>query len=199
MARVLIAVLLTCVLALSGCSDDGSGAEVPDETSAAPTSDAPTSEPTSEATSGTAGVAPATGEEIDLDGMSLRLPADFVAKDVRDIGFTAVREGRLPYDTFQGRIQDNLGITSTLAQTIALRNDLQLFYLRDPKVLAPVVIDGLKMFHLSGKVSDVLYAEAYGSDLGDHVIDLSFLFGPGTTPAERREVVGSVLATVDLD
>ena len=201
MSRALIAALVVCAVGLAGCSDDGSDAgprtptptvTTPITTSTSPAAPSPSDPSTSP------GVEPATGDLLELDGMSLRVPEGWDVVDRTDTGFTASRRVNVVHDTLDVRIQDNLGISEPLASTIEMRNDLQVFYERDPQVEQPVVIDGLKMFHLSGQVSDNFWAEAYGSDLGDHTIDVSFLFGPKTSPAERREAVDSVLATVEI-
>lgn len=205
---VLISAVVVCVLT-AGCSDSDSGPGTPAGSASTPstaptngtsTSTSPSDSPSSTPSSTPSGAEAATGELIEMDGMSMRAPDDWVILDQRKTGFTASHRGNVIADTLAVRVQDNLGFSESLKDTIEFRNSLEIFYANDPKVMKPVMIDGQKMFHLSGWVSRRnLWAEAYGTDLGDHTIDISFLFGRKVDPAVRRATVDSVMATVQVD
>ena len=63
------------------------------------------------------------------------------------------------------------------------------------KVMKPVEIDGVDFYHLAGRSSRYTYAEAFGTIYHGGQVALSMNFPTDLKPAERQEVVDSVLAS----
>ncbi len=158
----LVALALTATLTLAGCGADekgGDGSPGPDPasspseespTEAEPSESAEPSEPAEPETPLGTGAAPATGQELTFDALSLRLPQGWkvVSKDVE--GFTARPKGlTLDYLTLQFLAND--GLTSPPEQARREHDESDGFAKDPPLILPPVEVDGVAMFHRSGQ------------------------------------------------
>ena len=61
-----------------------------------------------------------------------------------------------------------------------------------------VELDGEQFYHLTGTLEPGLYAERFGTIVGDDRLSVEFEFGNGQGRAERDEIIASVLATVQV-
>lgn len=179
----------------SGTSSTSSAPATPSTPSTPSTSDSPV-DPPPETSSGPAA---ASGELVEFDGLSARIPAGWKIKDQDFRSAYASRSQGVLVDSLTIQFQDNFGEQSSLPELIEFHNDFEIFYERNPKTLEPVTIDGVEMFHLAGKVTDNLWGEAFGADLEQSTADFSFLFSSATGPAERQRVVDTFLASVDFE
>jgi hypothetical protein len=202
----LAALALTAALTLAGCGDDekgGGGSPGPDPTSSA--SEEPPTETESEPTEPTepdtplgTGAAPATGQELTFDALSLRLPKGWriVSKDVE--GFIARPKG-LTLDYLTVQFLTNDGLTSSPEQARRAHNRSDGFPKDPPLVLPTVEVDGVPMFHRSGNVSRTTWLESFGSNSTDYTVYLTFELQPfDRTTKQQRALADSVLATVDM-
>lgn len=69
------------------------------------------------------------------------------------------------------------------------------FYSRKPRKLPLVELDGVEAYHLAGKVERSTYLEEFGVIVDDQIVTLGFDFSLEVSPAERREIVDSVVAS----
>ena len=141
-------------------------------------------------------VEPASGPDLTQTTLSVRAPR----------GWTLTKEG----DPFSAQATD--GLSSIFVTEIEDFGDGLLDigeqarialdsgpYLQEPTVLEPVEIDGREWYHISGPTDRVRHIDAYGtSEAGvSYSVDIS-LDRATFTPAQRRELVDSVLASVTL-
>ncbi len=201
--------LAALALTVAGCggdeSDDAGRGDSPapgsSSTSSAepsePSDPAETGSTTSETPLGT-GAAPATGQELTFDALSLRLPKGWkiVSKDVE--GFTARPRGlTLDYLTLQFLAND--GRTSSPEAALREHNRSDGFPKDPPLTLPPVEVDGVAMFHRSGNVTRNTWLESFGSNSTDYTVYLTFELQPfDRSVKQQRALADSVLATVDM-
>ncbi len=214
-------VLLVCLgaTALSGCSGDDpapdepsstavtSTPDAPDPTSGSPSvdpSEDPTPDPTPDATPDTtpestyADVEPATGELVELDGLSLRVPVGYQVLDSTGDLLNAQVDPAAGFDFLGVSATGNYDEHKDLDAMLATHNERDISYRRDPTTRDRVVVDGVEMYHASGKVSPQLWAEAFGGGNTAYDIDIAFAFGLDTPAAERQRITESVMASIDL-
>lgn len=84
-------------------------------------------------------------------------------------------------------------LTRARAERIVARND---DWTRAPKVGSHVTIDGSTFFHLAGPTGQGRWYDVYASPDGDRL--LHFGFKTAVRRAQRKHLVGSVLASVRL-
>ena len=94
--------------------------------------------------------------------------------------------------------QTNLGIVDTVDDNRKHHIAGNIAYLYPPKTLDPVTIDGVRMFHVAGKVNDSQWGEAFGGDSEGYLVTFGFLFDLRGDPDERRQVIDEVLASINL-
>ncbi|WP_341923713.1 hypothetical protein [Nocardioides psychrotolerans] len=201
MKRSLGSLSLCAVLALtSACSgeDDpapgaGGTASTPEES--APSSDEPTAEASPEQPA-TPEVEAASGPDLTQTNLSVRAPE----------GWTLTREG----DPFSGQASEGLssifvteiedlgdGVLSIQQQAEIAQNGGA--YLTRPKILDPVEIDGREWYHLAGPTDRIRHLDAFGTseDGLSYAVDISLNLAT-FTPAQRQELVDSVLASISI-
>lgn len=201
MKRSLGSLTVCAVLVLtSACSggDDpapGAGGTASTPEGSAPSSDEPTAEESPEEPQ-TPEVEPATGPDLTQTNLSVRAPE----------GWTLTREG----DPFSGQASEGLssifvteiedfgdGLLSTRQQAEIAQNAGS--YLTKPKILEPVEIDGREWYHVAGPTDRVRHVDAFGTseDGLSYSVDISLNLAT-FTPAERQELVDSVLASISI-
>ncbi len=199
----LVALALAAALSLGACNDDEKKNDDP-PSSAPPSSgttspsDPPTSEPTEPATPLGTGAAPATGQEISLDALSVRIPKGWqlVSQDIE--GFIARPKG-LTLDYLTVDFITNDGVPTSVEQALREANRSDSFAKDPPMILPPVEVDGVPMYHRSGKVSRTTWLESFGSNSTAYTVSITFELQPfDRTVKQQRELADSVLATVDL-
>jgi hypothetical protein len=195
-ARCAAAALL---LVLTGCGSDEPIADAP--TPQAPVSESPLATGSESGTSAdaeeTAAVAPADGVLLEVEGMSAHAPRgwvegpDFVSQagaNPRLVLGTSMDLYSFPVFGELTMTTDDLAEDSTRSgswKRRATRRD-------------DVVIDGVDAFHVAGQVNPDEYADVYGAVVGDLQLTVVFSWEQGEDRAYRDEVIGSVLASVDL-
>lgn len=208
--RVLVGFVIGVVV-LGGCSSEGAGeGSAPDAASSASTqptsvasSGSPTVSPTgspSESADPSPSVEPATGQLVEMGALSLRVPANYVVDRFDDESYSARGKGIKGSLATMGALRiDSLGTPASLRT--ALKNYRSTnSYLRDPEEREPVVVGGLKMFHIAGMSNDDAWTEAYGIETAQNVYAIDFEFIAQFTPAtKRRKIIDSVLATVEIN
>lgn len=189
---------LAVLLLGSACSgsDDPGGSPAP--SSASPTgSDTESPEPT-DSTEPTGSAEPAaTGATLELPHSRVRIPADWkrmsrlvrTQQDAEDPGSASLLS-LAEIDAFGSANSAEELVKSVLRVTKGT-------YPLTPRRLPNVVVDGVEMYHLSGKIQPLRWLEEYGAIVSDRIVTLGFEFSPDVSPAERQHVVDSVLATFE--
>lgn len=193
-----VCALLVLSSACSGDGDDpapGAGGTVSSPGGSAPASEEPTTEPTPEEPE-TPEVEAASGPDLTQTNLSVRAPE----------GWKLVREG----DPFSGQASDGLssifvteiedfgdGLLSIQQQAEIAQDSGS--YLQKPKILEPVEIDGREWYHVAGPTDRVRHVDAFGTseDGLSYSVDISLNLA-AFTPAERQELVDSVLASISI-
>jgi hypothetical protein len=186
------AAVLTLLLASCSDSDEPSGA-APDA-GASESPESPEEQPTETGpTETTPAVEPATGPAIGVKGLEVRAPADWITTEP-----LAIQQSAGPPDVIGSMISvfrfpnsglftvDELGDeeVSDMGARSRRRDDVEL--------------DGEQFYHLTGTLEPGLYAERFGTIVGDDRLSVQFEFGNGQGRAERDEIIQSVLATVQV-
>lgn len=192
------------VLALTaGCSGDdpGAGPDVPGSATpsgGASTTDEPSSQPSVEPSvePSTPSVEPASGPDLSQKTLTVRAPQ----------GWQLTREA----DPFTAQATDGLSAISVTEiedfgdGLLSIREQAEIArdsgpYLQDPEILEPVEIDGLEWYHLAGPTDRVRHLDAFGTSVDgtSYSVDIS-LQRELVTPAQREQVVASVLASISI-
>lgn len=189
------------LLTTSACSDDTPEEPTP---SGSPTDSSPSTPETSPPESSappTATVAPAAGLELRQDGLSVRAPEGWRKTPEPTTGEFSEQADHpaLGSTLFVGALPDLApGVEVDLAQLArsAIRNA---HYVRDPEIVDPVEIAGVEWYHTSGFIGPATYEDAYGTIAGGFLYNISLrTLKDAMTPAEREELLASILATVEL-
>jgi hypothetical protein len=188
--------MVVLVAALSGCSDDeASGTPESAPTDTPPSESAP-APPTDTPTTVQPSVEPATGALMELENSSVRVPASFEV---------------LPYDDTHLSTAGDRRSDATIAlnDVPAINPDLSLgelariniesgVYDRPPKIVEPATIAGVRMYHATGPVNELEHFDEFGAILGGAEVWITFTLPRDLPAAKREQLVGSVLATLEL-
>ena len=209
--RAAAAVLAASLLGLTGCSGATEGGapatsspsvDDPTETSTSPSTEAPAPTPseTGGPESSYAGVEPAAGELVELDGFSLRVPESYELDEPGSpVTFDASRRDDISgIDYIGGFATPNYGQQDSLSKLLRDHNRTDITYSRNPVTRGPVVVDGVRMYHASGMINPFVWGEAFGTGFTDFDVDITFTFSKRVPKAEREEVVDSVMASLKL-
>jgi hypothetical protein len=179
------AVVLTAVLAATaGCGSDSSGGSVADgATSASPSPSQSVVLPDPEPT-----VEPATGAEMDVEGITLRLPEKW--RVGYDTPFAATAQGPQGSMDLTAIARDQVPLARLMRIDVRATGPLE-----GVREHAGASLGGFSAYHYTGRPNSVRVRHAYGTwDAGYHVwihFDLA-----SRIPAEEREaLVESVVAT----
>lgn len=179
--------LVLTVSLVAGCGDDG-----PDESAdpTPPASSAPSPSPTGSETPD--GPAPATGPEVRLPHITLRVPDTWTASESVSFMWSA--------ESSDYRSSLNVGDISVPGSTQTLKETAQarLKVVPELKMRENVSVSGVEMYHLSAQGSTYAYNDEYGVILNDNSLSLRFEFKLEIKPARRQEMIDSVLATVEF-
>lgn len=180
--------LLVSAALLAGCGDDEKSPDA--EPSGAATSASPTPTESEEPTEPT--VEPATGAEVELGSLTLTFPEGFEPSEASAMGgevVTASGPGGTARLAFVAAKSFNTQ-TPDEAVEIAIATGL---WTRKPRRLDDVEVDGVVMYHLSGPAGMGFTDVQFGAESGGY--DVSFTVGASGSPAERQELIDSILAT----
>ena len=187
-----VSFMLAAVLALAGCGQDTETAPErdPSPPSAVPTegSDPPSSpSPTA---------SPATGERLELANVSVRVPKGFRA-DPPDLSYLRFAFERAGVQSIA------LGNTPAVNAEVSLRDQARIsirnnVYSQAPTIEEPVEVGGLTMYHYAGRVNETEHVEEYGTIYDGSQLSVNFLLSAAAPDSERRQLVESVLATLDV-
>jgi hypothetical protein len=195
---VLAAVLL---LTASACSDDTptepdpsdspTGSSSPPASSAPPTSQPPTPS-----------VTPASGRRMTQGHLSVHAPHGWRRTPEPSVGEFSEQadDPALGSTLFIAELPDlapgaevDLG---ELARS-AIRNG---HYLRDPEIVEPVELDGVRWYHTSGRIDSAQIEESFGTIAGGFQLKITLrTLKDAMSQAEREDLLASILATVELD
>ena len=181
------AVTAAALVAVTACGGGSSSAP-----SAAPTgSDAPSPTAGTSPTPAGPSYAPATGRRITLPQLTLRAPSTY--------------EVDTSYPLIPGAYSLKTGSELTIANIHVYPGTSNARFarivLKDadwrplPKQLPGVTIDGRSFYHLSGRTHEGTFVDDYGRVQGARSVELTFEVRR-VSPAARRKLVGSVLASV---
>lgn len=186
MRRTTGSLALVAALALAGCSG-GDGRTTG--------STGPTGDPTTGAPSGpgSPSVEPATGPTLRLPHTEVRVPADWHVERQLVPSERAAGDGDTSSTISLGEI-NAFGSTPS-PDRLATRWYRSSIYPLKPRKLPSVDVDGVEMYHLSGKVQPLNWLEQYGAVVDDRIVTLSLEFSPEVTPAGRDRIRDAVLAT----
>jgi hypothetical protein len=178
------ALVAVVALSLTGCGGDDADAR-PDETSTSAT-DSASSEPSASAEPG---VAPATGPEMQIRNVSLRVPKGHQPRQVNDLIMSSTGPEGDRVSLFV-----NSTITARPLDDQAAQEAEVGMWQEKPRRVDDVTVDGVEMFHLQGKGFAGYPSDVFGAQVGGNDVTISILtFRPAR---ERAEIVESVLASV---
>lgn len=188
--KIAAGVLAAATLLLAaGCggsdgSSDGSGAPTDPATSASTsTSSSPsTSAPT---------VAAATGPLLDMPRASLHAPDTWRLR--KKLVTFSVSAGD-PQSVSLVQLGD-LDATNDASLAVQAHNATRGYAGTPPKVLAPVTIDGVPCYHVAGQTTKLSYVEAFGAIHNDGMVSVQMTFSSEIKPAERQQLIDSMLAS----
>jgi len=197
MTRTRLGIMVAAVLVAgtAGCGGDDEPDTSPDPSS--PSSSAPT-EPTTDSTSEPteATPEPVEGERFELEGISFSLPEPYEGRQEGDVAVGA-RIGRDdPVASIEVLATPSVG-EMTLDETRRIHLGSH-FYDRAPRLLGPVMVDGVRMFHMAGRTSSTTWSEVFGSDETGYTIDLQLEFDIDVPETERQGVVDAVLGSIEV-
>lgn len=190
------AALLATAVALGGCqsSEDGSataatGSSSPSAAASATPSATPSATSSSSASSG---IAPATGPLLALTRASVHAPDGW--KRMPDL----VKFQRSAEDPTQ--IATTLSVSELPAAPRTLTSEARRAatgYPVKPKVLANVTGGGVEMYRVSGKINASQWVEKFGAIHNQNALTITFIFGPGVSPKDRKAAYEATLASVE--
>ena len=185
-----IAATSLSLLLLGGCGDDGSPTgEGEPTTSATPGSPSASPSGSTEPT----GPAPANGPKLDGAAVDVRAPDGWVRAEAM-VRWMLIAESRDRSSYVQ--LSHLVGTSSGVPLAQLARNSLDTGFPENGRRHDDVTLDGVDFYRISGTEPDGLYIEDYGADhLGDYVT-LRFHIDPGVGTRERRELIDSVLASL---
>lgn len=203
MSRHLGALVLAAVLSqtVSGCSDDpppypGPSARGSESPSSTPeTSAPPTSEPSEP------GVAPASGLRLRQGHLSVRAPEGWRKSPEPTAGeFSEQADDKVLGSTlFIGELPDLAPGAEVDLDQLARAAIKTAYYLRDPEILEPVELDGVRWYHTSGQIDAASYEDAFGTVTDGAQLQITLKTGVGLmSVAERNDLLASILATVQV-
>ncbi|GEP35911.1 hypothetical protein NSZ01_36790 [Nocardioides szechwanensis] len=172
----------------SPSSDDSSGTP---ETSAPPTSDPPTPS-----------VSAASGLRMTQGHLSVHAPEGWEKTPEPALGEFSEQadDPTLGSTLFIAELPDLAPGTEVDLRELARSAIRTTQYLRDPEIVEPVELDGVRWYHTSGRIDSVTYEDGFGTVAGGFFLRIGLRTGVRVvSPAEREELLASVLATVDLE
>lgn len=200
-----LALVAALLLTAGGCSDDapdepgpssdGSSAGPPASPSAGESSASPTEPPTPSVT-------PAAGLRLRQGHLVVHVPegwskspepvlGSFSEQAVDDVLQSKLFIAELPDPAGGGPVD-----LDELART-AIRSGA---YLRDPEILEPVELGGVEWYHTGGPIDSASYQDGFGTVAGGFQFTITLTTGIGIlTPAERQDLLDSILASVELE
>lgn len=181
-----MSLLLGCSVLLAGCGDDEEPPE--DAPSGSPTSEAPSpseSEPTEPI------VEPAAGPRVELGSLTVSYPEGYEPRESEALGAELVAASgpdgeRLALGAYEDFSPQSLDEAVDLAITTGL-------WIRKPKRLVDLEVDGVSMYHLAGPGGVGSTIEQFGAEFGD--FDMTFTVSTEGSKADRQELIDSILAT----
>lgn len=181
-------------LLLSGCGGgDGASAD-PTSSGSSSSSPSPSSSPSTDPSpsASTPTVALARGVLLKQPSASVNAPTGFVrAPAMVDFQSSAYSTGSTNDVVSLG--QSPWGSSSvTDAAKLALKSST---YLVPPKRLEDVVLDGVVAYHLAGGPDHFTAGDMYGAIYEGDLVTIEFDFSKQRSPAERRKLMASSLAT----
>jgi hypothetical protein len=195
LAAVAASTLLALVLSGCGSTDEPAESDAPATTSEE-ASDSP-SEPATDTAPETPAVEPADGVPLKVKGMTAHAPKDWVAGPdfVSQAGANPPGVNGTRVVLYSFPVFGNLTMTlDDLAKDSTSSGDWQ----RKAERQDDVVVDGVDAFHVAGQVNPGERVDVYGTVLDDKQLTIRFNWTEGEDRAYRDEVIGSVLASVDL-
>ena len=204
---VLAAVLL---LATAACSDDapddpepsGSSSDSPSDAPSTPEASAPAPATTESPDPTGPTVTPAAGLELRQGILSVRAPMGWKKSPEPILGNFSEQADYHPWVStlFIGELPGpDAGAPVDLDELArsAIRTDVAL---RDPEILEPVELDGVRWYHTSGMIDSATYEDAFGTVTDGVFLRIGLRTGRMlVSAAQREELLASVLATVELD
>lgn len=188
-STVSAAALLTLATACGGGSDDPS----PEPSTSAGSSASGTPSADSSPSDSEGATPAATGVLLVQPHAQVRGPAGWRRAEVLVRTMVSADDRHTPSTMSLGEI-DAFGGTSDIDE-VAENALTTLPYDQLPKRLPNTQLDGVEVYHLAGMVQDHLYHEEFGANVDDRLVSLVFDLSDLLSPAERREVVDSVVAS----
>jgi len=204
-SRQLGSLVLAAVLMLStaACSDDTPDEPDPvtspssDVSSSTPeTSAPPTTEPP------TPSVTPASGRKMTQGHLSVRAPQGWRKTPEPSVGeFSEQSEDpNLLSTLFIAELPDLAPGSETDLGDQARSAIKNTHYLRNPEIVEPVALDGVRWYHTSGRIDAAQIEDSFGTITGGFQLRLTLrTLKDAMSPAEREDLLASILATVELD
>ncbi|MCR6033396.1 hypothetical protein GGQ22_18445 [Nocardioides sp. zg-579] len=194
-------------LALAGCSDDADPGSGPTEAASASVDGSATpsdpsdpssgtSEPTSDPTASAgedAGVTPASGLTLTSDAATMRAPK----------GWTSLDEGALSVSARAPRSLTIVTLSSIPAADIATLDTLEnaakvtSFKAEQVRIQPRREVQGVELYHLVGPELVGGRLDQFGTIYGDQQVTIAFVTPDDTPPARRKNLIESVLASIE--
>lgn len=201
-ARTMRAVVASTVAALLVAGCGGGEPDGPRTPTAAPASAGDTTPSEGSGETGTptpdetSTVPPASGARLELDLVAATAPEGWRKDDpVADVSVTAGYRGFnfLTLAEFTDPYAGQAGFRKVSQEVIVSSG-----WLQEPKLLPPTELDGVDVYHLSGRVSSAAFLEEFGALMDGKVVVVRLLLGDGQSAPERQRIVDAVLQTVEL-
>jgi len=193
------------LLTASACSDDTSPEPEPSDsptsttsapvTSGSPTSQPPTSEPPPSVT-------PAAGLKMTQGHLSVRAPEGWKKTPEPTTGeFSEQADEAASGSTLYISELPDLAPGAEVDLDVLARSAIKnAHYVQDPEIVEPEEIAGVAWYHTSGFIGGANHEEAFGTITGGFVFQISLrTLKDAMSPAEREDLLASILASVELD
>lgn len=194
--------LVALLLLTAACSDDSpepSGSPSSVDSSSTPEIAPP---PTTEPPTPTTTVTPAAGLELRQGILSVRAPVGWKKTPEPSVGEFSEQADYHPWVStlFIGELPDTAPGATVDLDELARSAIRTTHYLRDPEIVEPVELGGVRWYHTSGPIDSATYEDAFGTVTDGVFLRIGLRTGRMlVSAAQREELLASVLATVELD
>lgn len=196
--RAIAAAAVASALLAAGCggSADPSGDPTgsgPSPTASGSSTSPSTDESTSTTPTATPTATPATGPLLEMPDVSVRAPAGWkLQKQVVDFSIDAKAPGSIT----GVQLSDQSALGEASLQKLARVTVQSYGESGSVRAVDTVTIDGVESYHVTGNTSRFDQVDDYGAIRDGAQVNLHFLFEKKDfTPAERQDIIDSVLAS----
>ena len=190
-------VLVVSLLFVGACTDEeeppATGGGETSESPTSPTTDTtPTDGPTSSST-----VEPAAGPRLELGEIAANAPKGWRKDDLATDYQLSASHPKLVTLLFVLQVPDPTNGAGGLDRS-AKDSIRASAWLQKPKILEPTEIDGVEVYHIAGRIDRASFIEEFGTTVDGQAVRVQLQMTEIMSNDERRELVESVIQTVEL-